>query len=84
MKNYSQYLYFKGEFENPFNSSKDFELNRHMWWHYEQHYHFDRGDQKRFTFVKNFIIWILENKVTYGDPEGNMYRQYKNSSPYSS
>lgn len=81
VKDYTKYLYFKGEIENPFTDEQDLQLNRHIWWHYERHYHFDREDQKRFSNIEDFIIWILDNKVDYGDREGKLYSQYKNSSP---
>jgi len=79
---YSQYLYFRGEEENPFKSETDLNLNRHMWWHYECHYSTCKFHKDKFPNLDDYIKDILENKVDYGDPDGRLFGQYKNSSPY--
>lgn len=39
------YKYYKGEESNPFTSEDDIAKNKHMWWHYEQHYFIDKNHQ---------------------------------------
>lgn len=81
--NYSSYLYYRGENDNPLNSQEDFSLNRHMWWHYEQHHFGCKQHKEEFPLVEDFMRYIVNNKVDYGDPDDRLLNQYKNSSQYS-
>lgn len=70
------YKYFQNESENPFTDEEDIKLNKHMWWHYEQHYSFNKDLQISYPSIDNFIKYILENKLDYGDIDGTKFRQY--------
>ena len=80
--NYSSYLYYRGEKENPFTSQEDLSFNRHMWWCYEYNYFHDKSTREEFPNIVDFIKHIVNNKLDYADPNERFLNQYKNSSPY--
>lgn len=83
MDSENQYLYYNGEKTNPFTQEDDYTHNRHMWWHYEEHYFQCESHQKQFPKLTNYIKDVLNNKVDYGDMDGTLFRMYQNSSKKS-
>ncbi|WP_226063316.1 hypothetical protein [Kaistella polysaccharea] len=79
----NQCLYYNSEKTNPFTKDEDLNLNRHMWWHYEEHYSHCKIHQRQFPKLLDYIKDILNNKVDYGDMDGKLLRMYQNSSTKS-
>lgn len=70
------YLYYKGEEKNPYLNAEGFEKNKHMWWGYEQHFFHSKEAKIQHKSLLNFIKYILENKVDYGDRDNSLLNQY--------
>ncbi len=78
--NYSEYLYFNGEIENPFTSDQDRELRKDVFWHYEkQHYNVKKSGEDVYT-VRGYIKNILIHSLDENKPEMPHYQMYLNNS----
>ena len=78
-KKFTEYLYYRGEEDNPFRTDDERKLRKDVFWHYEKIHCNVKGLDPNLSSAKDYIKNIMNHSLDENDPTGKHYRMYLNN-----